>query len=286
MARPFADADRSLFWTLAIVAFAAAAVALACRAVDRAAAHYEAERAGYAVVRVIAPEGPDAIALAVAALADAPHVTRAAPMSSRRAAQLLQQWGGRPIDPATLPALRLIELELEPSPAQADVGGDITAALARAGVTADVVRAPETAGGGTMAARARAAALWGGAAFAIVMALIVSLAARGLATRRRELVAVLADMGATRGQAASRVANEAAAKGFLAGAVGAVFAAALGAGLILLLYPGATVASLRQLIGVWDVAPLALTPFAAAAAAAMGARAGAESFYAQAARLT
>ncbi|HVY85664.1 MAG TPA: hypothetical protein VG943_11055 [Caulobacterales bacterium] len=283
--RPFADADRALFWTLAIAAFAAAAVGLAARAVDRAAAHYESERRNYAIVRVIAPEGPDGIVLATAALVHAPHVAAATPMSAQRAAQLLRQWGGNPIEAADMPPLRLIELELEPSPPQTDVTGDITAALARDGVTGEVVRAPETAGAGAMAGRARAAALWGSGAFAIVMALIISLAARGLAQRRRELMHVLADMGATQRQAARRVADEAAVKGFSAGLVGAACAALIALGLIFLLAPNASFASVKQLVEPLDVLPLALTPFAAAVAAAMGARAGAESFYAQAARL-
>ncbi len=49
--------ERALFWTLAFAAFAAAAAGLAARAVDRAALAYEQARAGYAVVRVLAPEG-------------------------------------------------------------------------------------------------------------------------------------------------------------------------------------------------------------------------------------
>ncbi|MES1199468.1 MAG: hypothetical protein ABUS48_05745 [Pseudomonadota bacterium] len=286
MERPFADADRSLFWTFVIAAFAAAAVALAGRAVDHAASRYETARDSYAIVRVIAPDDEDAMTAAQAALRTAPHVVRATPMSAERAAALLQQYGGgQPIDAANMPPLRLFEVELAPTGPNTDVSGDIVAALAHGGVTAEVIRAPANASGGTVAARAQAAALWGSAAFAIVMALIISLSARGLAARRRELVAVLSDMGATRGEAAGRVANEAAAKGFVAGALGAAIAALIGVGLVLLLMPGVSIASLRQLIGLWDVLPLAATPFAAAAAAAMGARAGAESFYAQASRL-
>ena len=86
--------ERALFWTLAFAAFAAAAAGLAARAVDRVAADYEAARSNYAIVRVIAPEGPAGIAAAEVALAQAPLVTSAAPMTAGRAAALLAQWGG------------------------------------------------------------------------------------------------------------------------------------------------------------------------------------------------
>ena len=60
------------------------------------------------------------------------------------------------------------------------------------------------------------------------MAVIVSLAARGLAARRREMVTVMADLGATRSQAAGRVADEAAVLGLYAGLVGGVLAGCRG----------------------------------------------------------
>ncbi|MES1156368.1 MAG: hypothetical protein ABUL73_01195 [Alphaproteobacteria bacterium] len=285
MARPFADADRSFFWTLVVAAFAAAAVGLASRAIDHTAAKYQDARRNYAIVRVIAPDSPYAITLAEAALNSAPHVATATPMSARRAAELLSQWGGAPIAASEVPSLRLIEVGLLPAPANADVEGDIVAAMARGGVTAEVVRAPARVGADAMSARARLAALWGSIIFGIVMALIVSLAARGLAARRRDLMHVLADMGATRGEAAQRVANEAAFKGFMAGLVGALLSGLIAAGLLALLVPDTSLADWRHIISLYDLIPLAITPFAAAVAAAMGARAGAESFYAQAARL-
>ena len=285
MARPFADADRAFFWTLAIIAFVAAAVGIAGRAVDHTAAKYEDARRDYAIVRIIAPDSPYAITLAEAALSGAPHVATATPMSARRAAELLSQWGGAPISASEIPSLRLIELGLDPAPANTDVEGDIVAALARSGVTAEVVRAPAQAGAGAMAARARAAALWGSIIFAIVMALVISLVARGLAARRRDLMHVLADMGATQGEAARRVADEAALKGFLAGLIGALMAGLIAASVLYLLMPDVPIAGWRRMLSLYDLIPIAITPFAAAVAAAMGARAGAESFYAQAARL-
>lgn len=281
----FAESDRALFWTFAVAAFAAAAAGLVARAVDRYTTDYEADRMNYAIVRVLAPEGPAGVASAEVALADAPHVSSAAPMTARRAAALLEQWGGAPVSATDMPPLRLIEIELAPVSAQADVEGDLVAALARGGVTAEVVRAPETGGAGAMPGRVRTLTFLGAIACAIVMAMIIALAARGIAARRRDLVHALTDMGATRGQAAGRIADEAARAGFGAGAAGALAAGAIALALLFVLVPGATLETLPGLIAPIDAAPLAIAPFLAAAAAAMGARAGAESFYAQAARV-
>jgi cell division transport system permease protein len=203
--------ERALFWTLAFAVFAAAAAGLAARAVDRVAVGYEQARHAYAIVRVIAPDGPAGMAAAEAALAGAPHVTSAAPMTAGRAAALLGAASGEPIDPDHMPDLRLIEIELAPVAPDTDVSGDIVAALAGGGVTAEVIEAPDDAAGGGLASRVRGAAFWGSVLFGAVMAVIVWLAARGFAARRRELVTVMCDLGATRGQTAGRIAEEAAA---------------------------------------------------------------------------
>lgn len=213
--------ERALFWTLAFAVFAAVAAALAARAVDRMAVDYEQARRSYAIVQVIAPEGPAGIAAAETALSSAPHVLNAAPMTARRAAALLAQWGGGEVSEGDLPPLQLIEIELEPNPDTIDLSGDIVAALAQGGVTAEVVEAPDAASGGGVAGRVRSAAFWGSTLFAGVMAVIVGLAARTLAARRRELVTVMADLGATRSQAAGRIADEAAVLGLYAGVIGA-----------------------------------------------------------------
>lgn len=153
--------ERALFWTLAFSAFAAAAAGLAARAVDRIAVHYEAQRNAYAIVRVVAPEGPPGVAAAETALAHAPHVTSAAPMTAGRAASLLQEWGGQEVRAEDIPPLSLIEIELAPTGPAVDISGDIVAALAQGGVTAEVIEAPDTASGGGVSARVRTAALWG-----------------------------------------------------------------------------------------------------------------------------
>jgi cell division transport system permease protein len=286
MSRAMSGVDRALFWTLAFAVFAAVAAGLAARTVDRMAGAYETERASYAIVRVQAPEGPEGLALAGGALAQAPHVASAAPMTAGRAAALLRQWGGGDVRAQDLPPISLIEVELDPVlDPTADVTGDIVAALAQAGVTADVLRAPDASAGGGASDRIRLAAAWGAGLFALVMALIVSLAARGLAARRRELVTIMADMGATQAQAASRIGDEAAVLGLYAGLTGALLAGAAAMVVVFIAMPDVSLDSLRDIVSPLDLAPLIAAPVVAALAAGFGARMAAGAFHAQAARL-
>ncbi len=277
--------ERALFWTLAFAAFAATAAGLGARAVDRVAVHYETQRNSYAIVRVLAPEGASGMTAAEMALRQAPHVARAATMSAERAAQLLSQWGGGDVSAADVPDIRLIEIELSPAEPNADVTGDVTAALAQGGVTAEVIPAPPDAAGGGAVSWVRTAALWGAVAFALVMAVIVSLSARGLAARRRELVTIMCDLGATRGQAAGRIADEAAVLGLYAGLVGGALAGVTALVVMLLVIPGASIEALPQMILPIDLAPIVAAPLGAAIAAGAGARAAASYFHAKAARL-
>lgn len=285
MRNALSGVERALFWTLAFAAFAAAAAGLAARAVDHMAERYEQARRQYAIVRVLAPEGPEGMAAAEAALAQAPHVASAAPMTAGRAAALLGEWGGSDMAEQDVPPLRLIEIELASAPDGIDVSGDVVAALAQGGVTAELIEAPENAGGGGFSARVRMAAFWGAIAFAAVMAIIVSLAARGLAARRRELVTVMTDLGATRGQAAGRIADEAAVLGLYAGLIGGALAGLAALVLLLLAVPNLALQHLLALIAPLDLAPIVAAPLVAAVAAGLGARAAASYFYGQAARL-
>jgi len=277
--------ERALFWTLAFAAFAAAAAGLAARAVDRIAVNYEAQRSAYAIVRVVAPEGPAGIAAAETVLASAPHVSSAAPMTAGRAAELLRQSGAGDVSPEDMPPLQLIEVELAAGAASLDVSGDIVAALAQGGVTAEVIQAPNDASGGGLAVQVRTAALWGAGAFALMMGAIVWLAARGLAARRRELVTVMCDLGATRSQTAGRIADEAAVLGLYAGLVGGVLAAITGFAVLMLVIPGASAETLPAMILPIDLAPIVAAPLGAAVAAGAGARAAAGYFHGKAARL-
>ncbi|HYD89411.1 MAG TPA: hypothetical protein VEA80_18170 [Vitreimonas sp.] len=285
MKNALSGVERALFLTLMFAAFAAAAAGLAARAVDRLAVEYENQRNAYAIVRVLAPEGSAGLMAAESALAQAPHVVSAARMTAVRAAELLTEWGGAEVSPADIPALRLIEIEMTPVPAAVDAAGDITAALAQSGVTAEVIAAPaETAGGG-VAAHVRTAALWGAVAFGLIMGVIVSLSARGLAARRRELVTVMCDLGATRSQAAGRIADEAAVMGLYAGLIGGVLAGLSALAVMLLVIPGASAETLPAMILPIDLAPIVAAPLGAAVAAGAGARSAAAYFHAKAARL-
>ena len=280
MRNALSGVERAMFWTLAAAAFAAAAAGLAARATDRVAEGYDQARRNYAIVRVLAPEGPEAVAAAETALANAPHVASAARITAGRAAALLGLSNAE-----DAPPLRLIEVELNPAPDSADVSGDIVAALAQGGVTAEMVEAPDVESGGQIASWVRSAAFWGACAFGVVMAVIVWLAARALAARGREMVTVLTDLGATEAQTVGRVADEAALMGLYAGLAGAAFAAAIGVVAILLMAPGANLETLPDMIRPLDLAPLAVAPIGAAVAAGLGARAAAGYFHARAARL-
>jgi cell division protein FtsX len=286
MRNALAGIERALFWTLAFAAFAAAAAGFGARAADRLAVSYEAQRASYAIVRVLAPEGPTAIAAAEAALTRSPHVVRAAPMTAERAANLLAQWGDSPVSAADMPALRLIEIDLAPGAAGADVSGDIVATLAQGGVTAELIGAPVSGSGGELAGFVRNAALWAALAFGGVMAAIVSLSARSLAARRRELVIVMADVGATRTRTAGHIGDEAALIGLYAGGVGAVLAALTAALVLLALIPEATIETLPDMLLPIDLLPIVAAPLGAALAASLGARAAAGFFHGQAARIS
>lgn len=270
--------ERALFWTLVFAAFAATAAGLAARAVDRLAAKEIQELTSYAVVRLIAPEDDQAAAAAQATLSVAPHVARAVRASPERTAQLM----GGAVEPGALPAVHLIEVDLLPS-APREIGGDLEAALAQAGLTAEAITAPPEVT--SMPSRIRTAALWGAALFALVMALIIALAARGLAARRRELVTVMADCGATQGQTAGRVADEAAVLGLYAGLAGGVLAGLTGLTVLMVAIPGVDVDALRTMILPIDLAPITAAPLGAAIAAGAGARGAAGFFHAQAARL-
>jgi len=269
--------ERALFWTLAFAAFAAAAAGLAARAVDRVAADYEAARTSYAIVRIVEPEGPVGLAAAEAALAHAPHVASVAPIDSARAAAIMAPLGGPDVGPT-----QLIELELAGVAPGADAAGDIAAALAENGVTAEVYEASDDGG---LSGRVRAAAFWGSIAFALMMAAIISLAARSLAARRREMVTVMCDLGATRSQAAGRIADEAAVLGLYAGLAGGALAGVAGLIVLWLAIPGLSLDALPSMILPVDLAPIVAAPLGAAIAAGAGARAAAGYFHGQAARL-
>jgi cell division protein FtsX len=283
MSRAMAAAERALFWALVAAVFAAVCAGLAARATYRVAEHYEADVRNYAIVSIQAPETPEAMSLALEALQGARHVRAAAVISAERVAALLQLTGAQ-VDQSEAPETRLIEVDLSPAGSDADVDGDLAAALAAVGVTGEILRDESGSASVAWAGRARAVALWGAVGFSILMALVVTLAARGFAARRRDMIEVMTDLGESRGKTAGKVADQAAMSGFWAGAVGALAAGGVALAVVLVL-TGAQASDLARLVLPIDAAPLAAAPLFAAVAAAMGARRAAESFYDQAARL-
>lgn len=280
MNRP--GAERTLFWAMAIACFTAALACLAARAVDRAAIDVLRDRSGYLIVRVLAPEGDDGLNRAATALIGDPGIAAAEVMSPERAANLIEAWTGGAPPTGELPPLRLIEVTLAPdAPADASAARDLVRTLSDAGVTAEAIGPPDDPRA-DQAARLRQAALWGAGGLTGVMALIVALAARAFAGRRRDFVTVMADLGAERGDVSLRLSDEAGGVGFLAGLIGAGAAGAAGAALLSVVEPnGAWLAGLAPA----DVAPLIAAPLLAALAAGAGAHFAANALFARAARL-
>lgn len=284
MTRP--GLDRTLFWTMVVACFTAALACLGARSLDRAAADVLRDRTGYIIVRVIAPDGPDGLHRAAAALIGSSDVAEAEVMSTQRAADLLELWSGAAVNSADLPPLRLIEVTMQPDiPAGAQTERAIVALLGEAGVLAEAIGPPDDGGRAAEAGRLRQAALWAALGLSAVMALIVALAARALAARRRDLVTVLADLGATSGEASLRVTDEAGGNGFLAGVLGALAAGAAAAAFASMVYPDLDGRSLLAFLRPADVAPLLAAPVIAALAAGLGARLAAQSMFARAERV-
>lgn len=284
MRNALAGMERTLFWTLAVAAFAAACIGLAARAIDHLATAYEQQSQSFAYVQIDAPSGPADMAAAEVALAHSPLVASAAPVSPEQAAEMLRPPGGETLAPEVIASLRIIEIELTPEALNRNFVAEIEAALLQAGVSAQVIGGSTSSAGSGVLESARSFAFWGAILFAIVMAIIVALGARGLAARRREQITVMADLGATRSQTAGRIADEAAVMGLYAGAVGGLLAAMAGA-IALVVITGASTAELRALILPVDFAPIIAAPLVAAMAAGLGARTAAGYFHGQAARL-
>lgn len=161
----------------------------------------------------------------------------------------------------------------------------IVAALGDAGVMAEAIGPPNDDGRADEASRLRQAALWGALGLSAIMALIVALAARTLTGRRRDYIAVMADLGGTSAQTGVQVADEIGGAGFLAGVAGAACAGAGALALGSIVYPALSGPALWRALAPADIAPLLAAPFLAAMAASSGARLAANTFFARAARL-
>ncbi|MET0181302.1 MAG: hypothetical protein ABW199_00290 [Caulobacterales bacterium] len=270
---------------MVVACFTAALACLGARAVDRATSGVLRDREGYMIVRVIAPEGEDGMNRAATALIGMTDIAQAQVMSAGRAAELLRTWAGAAVNQDDLPPLRLIEVTLaDDAPASARSEREIVAGLADVGVTAEAIGPPADDGRVADAARLRSTSYLGAGALSAVMALIVLMAARSLAMRRRDLVTVLADLGAPRSDAGLKLSDEAGAAAFLAGAIGAAAAGAAGFFFAGFAFPDVPQSSVLTSLTAGDIAPLIAAPFAAAFAAGLGARLASEALYARASR--
>jgi hypothetical protein len=210
-----------------------------------------------ATVRVLSPADSEGLQRATGALEALAQVRTAAAMQPERAAELLAAWSGEAAAAADLSGLALIEVELA-------AGADpalLEAALAKAGVTAEVF-APPAAGrsdSAVIGALSLAAAGAGMIVFGVLAAMRLAPSAPALAT--------LAHLGAQPGA----VAAAAGWRGLGWGLICAGAAAPAALGLVSLLSPGAAWAPSAQLgagIGALCLAALA------AVCAAIAARAG------------
>lgn len=276
---------RGLFWAMVAACFTAVLACLAARAVDRFTTDSLRGRDAYLIVRITAPEGPEGLNRAAEALRADRAVETADPMSTARAARLLELWSGGSVQGDDLPPLRLIEVMLTPEAPRGDAAErNLVAVLSRAGVSAEAIGPPDD-GAATRARLVRRAAFLAALTTTAAMALIIALAARAMAARRGDLVTVLADLGARRGRVALQLADDAGAAGFFAGIAGALVAGLAAALAAAIAFPeiGATLG--RFHLTALDLAPLIAAPFAAALIAGAGARWAAGALYARAARL-
>lgn len=266
----------ALFVATTLLAIAALACALIGETVAAHARHDATRAAGALTVRVTAPGDEDAVARAAAVLADLPGVQFAASMSRARAARLLETAGGGPVDPATLPPVRLIEAARDPEIA---TDAAIEAALAAAGVRADLFAPPpapdDDAALATLAGRA------GAAAILLALALLFALAARA----EGGPAALGADLGAPRGRILAAYGRNAAEFAFIAGALAALATTAGAAGVLTGRPVPVSLGGMVERISAMEAVIVLLLPLATALAAAMGARAGAAGVYDAADRL-
>jgi cell division transport system permease protein len=205
----------------ALVAAMALLAALAIGGATGASALAERWRGAAAALTVALP--PDAaprIAEAAARIAALPGVAAATPVDPARLAELLRPWIGE--QPA-LPLPPLIELRLRPDAADS---ATLAALIARAWPGAELEAQGEVAGNlRGLAMRVQAISAFVLLLVAVMGAAVTLVATRAALAARREAIALIYDLGATRGDISGRVARRLAWQaglGALAGAAGAV----------------------------------------------------------------
>jgi cell division transport system permease protein len=274
--------DRTLGLVIAVLCFLACLFAMAALASDRAAAGWRRDLGASATVQVRPKPGEspsEAAAKAAEALAGTRGVTEARALDREAAEKLLEPWFGKDGIPEDLPLPRLVTVDLDPRrPADAAA---LNQALAAAGVDAavddhsrwiaDVRRTGDVV---------RAAALGALLLFALCAGAVIAFATRATLQARRDVVEVLHLAGAEDRFIAALVRRRFAALAGRAGAVGAAFAAGLGAGLKLL---GGTDGLTPVLPLAWsDLLAVLPCPLLAAAVAAVAVRRTAMSMLASA----
>lgn len=269
----------TLFAATVLLAAAALGAALTANAVALSARADAMHAAGSLMVRVIAPATTTAVTDAAAILRDIPGISGARPMDGARAADLLGAWGGAPVDPAALPALRLVEARRTAGTAP---DAAIAAALASSGIRAEIYGAPPDSGDGARAARI---AISAGALAAGILALALLLTFDAAAGAMAPSLAVLADLGLPRGAALSLVGRNAALFALGAGILASLACAFVAPGVLRAMGEHLSVHDMLSRISPAEIALPLLAPLTAAAAAAIGARMGAARAYDRADRL-
>ena len=241
----------------ALVAAMALLAALALGGAAGAAALAERWRgAGAALMVALPPESAPRLAEAAARIAALPGVREVRPVDPDRLAELLRPWLGP--QPA-LPLPPLLELRLA---ADAPEVAALAAAVARAVPGAELESADAVAGHlRAFARRLQAVALGVLLLVGAVGVAVTLLATRATLAVRREAIALLHDLGATRGDIAGRVARRLGWQAGVGALVGVLAAMPVLAAL-------ATVAApLAGASGALPYGKLALLPPAAAALA-------------------
>jgi cell division protein FtsX len=270
---------------MAAACFAAAAAGLLARAANFMADRWSHESTGVAVVRILATDAPDALATAEQAIAAAPHVARAQIVTAERAASMIEDWQSGEVRPSDLPPLQLVEVEFTMG-APANSAEQLQQHLLQRGLAADVVSPQNSQTVAARSARAiRLAAFVGAIVLALLMGAVIALSSRALALRHADLITALADMGATSSRAGQELGEMAMRTGLWAGVVGAVAAGLVAFAAIYMSSPTSTPLGIVTSAHPLDWAPMILTPPLAAVFANLGARAGAATLHARAARI-
>jgi cell division transport system permease protein len=273
---PTPPGGRALFWAVAAASFLAACGALGARGASLAGDLAAMEAASAMTARVLNAEGQETLEQAAQVLRAAPGVISATPMSASRAAELVGAWTDGNLRPADMPALQLVEIQVEPAAASPELALSLTRRLAEAGVTAQIFAPERASEQAKRTARMQSQfAQYAALGIAAAMGFCVWLIGRARAAAGRDAIATLTDLGAKRSEVTASAGGEAFGSAFAAGVIGALAAAVT-------MYAASRLLGLPDLADIAigaanpeDFAPLAATPVLAGVLAWLGARAAA-----------